>query len=263
VIEERFPGHGFRVFITGSGGRAIAPFLHATYIQEVNTVTCAVEQRYPDTGSVLELGGQDAKVIIWKEDVNGNRSTLTYMNDKCAGGTGATLDRIFTKIGIDPREIATIDAVGKTVHHIAAKCGVFAETDVVGFLKSGVHHEELVVSLCAAVIKQNLEVLVRGNVLRDRVLLLGGPHRFIPVLAEIWRSEIPATWEMHNWKPADLPLDQLISVPEDAEYFAAIGAVLFGVESKHLSTPKWAKPTTRTTATPDWASSRRSSRRDG
>jgi predicted CoA-substrate-specific enzyme activase len=234
VIEERFSGHDFRVFITGSGGRAIAPFLHATYVQEVNAVTCAVEQRFPDTGSVLELGGQDAKVIIWKEDTQGNRSTITYMNDKCAGGTGATLDRILNKIGIGQDDVSSIRAAGKTVHHIAAKCGVFAETDVVGLLKSGVHHEELVVSLCTAIAKQNLEVLVRGNVLRDKVLLLGGPHRYIPVLAEIWRTQIPLTWEMHHWKPADLPLEELIRVPPDAEYFAAIGSVLFGVESRRL-----------------------------
>lgn len=234
VIEEQYPNQRFRIFITGSGGRAIAPFLHATYVQEVNAVTCAVEQRYPDTGSVLELGGQDAKVIIWKEDANGNRSTLTYMNDKCAGGTGATLDRILTKVGITSEQAGAITAAGKTVHHIAAKCGVFAETDVVGLLKSGVHHEEIVVSLCTAIVKQNLEVLVRGNVLRDTVLLLGGPHRYIPVLAEIWREQIPRTWDMHRWAPADKPLEELILVPEDAEYFAAFGSVLFGVESREM-----------------------------
>ncbi len=234
VIEERFPGRRFKVFVTGSGGRAVAPFLHATYVQEVNAVTCAVEHRFPATGSVVELGGQDAKVIIWKEDGNGNRSTLTYMNDKCAGGTGATLDRILTKVGISSERLGAMTAHGKSVHHVAAKCGVFAETDVVGLLKSGVDHEEIVVSLCTAIVKQNLEVLVRGNVLRDPVLLLGGPHRYIPVLAEIWRTQVPRTWEMHRWEPANRPLEELIFVPEDAEYFAALGAVLFGVESRQL-----------------------------
>ncbi len=243
VIEQRFPQSDSRVYITGSGGRAIAPFLHATYVQEVNAVICAVEQRFPDTGSVLELGGQDAKVIVWKEDEGGNRSTLTYMNDKCAGGTGATLDRILNKVGISSEEVARITAAGKTVHHIAAKCGVFAETDVVGLLKSGVHHEELVVSLCTAIAKQNLEVLVRGNVLRDQVLLLGGPHRYIPVLTEIWRTQIPLTWDMHHWKPADRPLEELVLVPPDAEYFAAIGAVLFGVESEQLLLSTAERPT--------------------
>ena len=130
-----------------------------------------MESLYPDTGSVIELGGQDAKVIIFKQDGTGRRSSLCSMNDKCAGGTGATIDRIFNKIGVATDDAAQISARGKMIHPIAAKCGVFAETDVVGLLKNGVDRDEIVVSLCAAIVKQNLEVLVRGHVLRDRVLL--------------------------------------------------------------------------------------------
>lgn len=234
VIEQEFPDTQFRAFITGSGGRSLAPHLHAAYVQEVNAVICAVEKEYPDTGTVLELGGQDAKVIVWKDDPGGNRSTLTYMNDKCAGGTGATLDRIFSKADISPEEVAKVSAQGRTVHQVAAKCGVFAETDIVGLLKSGVAREEIVVAICTAVVKQNLEVLVRGNVLRDRVLLLGGPHTYVPVLTELWRTHIPRTWELHGWKTRQAPVEELIYVPPDAQYFAAIGAVLFGVESRAL-----------------------------
>jgi predicted CoA-substrate-specific enzyme activase len=234
TIEKFFPDRRFNLFITGSGGRSIAPHINARYIQEVNAVTFAVEMLHPDTGSVIELGGQDAKVIIWKEDEQGRKTTLTYMNDKCAGGTGATIDKIFGKIGITAEEAGRIRTQGKTVHHVAAKCGVFAETDVVGLLKAGVDKEEIIVSLCTAIVKQNLEVLVRGNVLRDKVLLLGGPHTFLPLLAEIWRDFLPQTWQIHEWKPAALPLDELIHVPTDAHYFAAIGAVLYGRRSEEL-----------------------------
>lgn len=235
-IDERFPGRELSTFVTGSGGRAIAPSLNARYIQEVNAVTYAVETLCPDTGSAIELGGQDAKVVIWREDDQGRKSTLALMNDKCAGGTGATIDKILNKVGISPHEAAQVDPEGKTVHHIAAKCGVFAETDVVGLLKAGVAREEIVVSLCTAIVKQDLEVLVRGNMLRDRVVLLGGPHTFLPLFARIWRRFIPETWELHKWQPSALPLEELIYVPADSQFFAAIGAVLFGRKSEELHT---------------------------
>ncbi|NLE00706.1 MAG: CoA activase [Fibrobacter sp.] len=233
-IESDFPDTGFETFITGSGGRVIAPQINARYIQEVNAVTYAVEKIHPNAGSVIELGGQDAKVIIWKQDDQGRKSTLTFMNDKCAGGTGATIDKIFGKIGLPIEDAATISAEGKTIHHIAAKCGVFAETDVVGLVKAGIDREEIFVSLCTAIVKQNLEVLVRGNILRDKVILLGGPHTYLKAFTDLWRLHIPQTWELHGWKPADLPVEQLIFVPDDAQFFAAIGAVLFGRESDQL-----------------------------
>ncbi|MCP4679084.1 MAG: CoA activase [Deltaproteobacteria bacterium] len=226
-IHDTFPRKGLKHFVTGSGGRALAPHLGAEYIQEVNAVTLAVEKLHADTGSVIELGGQDAKVIIFKEDSAGQKSTLLSMNDKCAGGTGATIDKIFKKIGISMEDAANVTSEDKTIHPIAAKCGVFAETDVVGLTKSGVDPEEIVVSLCTAIVNQNLEVLVRGNVLPDKVLLLGGPNTFLKVLGEIWRREIPKLWKLHAWKPTEVPLEELIHVPDNSLYFAAIGATLF------------------------------------
>jgi predicted CoA-substrate-specific enzyme activase len=234
LIEEKYPHFQSDVYVTGSGGRTIAPLLNGHYIQEVNAVTYAVEKLYPDAGSVIELGGQDAKVIIWKVDDNGRKSTLTFMNDKCAGGTGATIDKIFGKIGLPIEQASVVSAEGKTIHHIAAKCGVFAETDVVGLIKAGIDREEIFVSLCTAIVKQNLEVLVRGNVIRDKVVLLGGPHTYISVFAQLWRKFIPMTWELHGWQPSQDALEKLIFVPNDAQLFAAMGAVFFGRESEAL-----------------------------
>ncbi len=234
LLEQQFGKFQCDVYVTGSGGRMIAPLIGGHYIQEVNAVTYAVEKLYSDAGSVIELGGQDAKVIIWKVDESGRKSTLTFMNDKCAGGTGATIDKIFGKIGLPIEQASAVKASGKTIHHIAAKCGVFAETDVVGLIKAGIDREEIFVSLCTAIVKQNLEVLVRGNVLRDKVILLGGPHTYISVFTEIWRSFIPQTWELHGWKPSSDDLEKLIFVPDDAQFFAAMGAVFFGRESDML-----------------------------
>lgn len=233
-IEKRFPETSFNTFITGSGGRSVASYINAHYIQEVNAVTFAVEKLYPDTGSVIELGGQDAKVIIWKKDKTSQKTTTTFMNDKCAGGTGATIDKIFSKIGLSIAGESDISIKGRTIHHIAAKCGVFAETDVVGLVKAGVPEEEIVASLCMAIVKQNLEVLVRGNVLVEKVMLLGGPNTYYKALVECFRELIPDTWKIHKWEPEKLPIEELIFVPQDSQYFAAIGAVLFDKKSTEL-----------------------------
>jgi len=233
-IKKNFPDAGFNTFITGSGGRTIAPYINAHYIQEVNAVTFAVEKLYPDTGSVIELGGQDAKVIIWKEDQSGQKTTTTFMNDKCAGGTGATIDKIFSKIGLSIVGESNISIKNRPIHHIAAKCGVFAETDVVGLVKAGIPNEEIVASLCTAIVKQNLEVLVRGNVLVENIMLLGGPNTYYKALVECFRKLIPETWKIHKWTPKSRPIDELIFVPPDSQYFAAIGAVLFDKKSREL-----------------------------
>ena len=233
-IAETFKESVLKLFITGSGSRSLAETVNATYIQEVNAVAYAVEKLHPDVSAVIELGGQDAKVIIFKGEKD-DRSTLTFMNDKCAGGTGATIDKILDKIGLDPLEAAKIRKTDQTNHHIAAKCGVFAETDVVGLLKAGVDKESIFVSLCAAIVKQNLEVLVRGNVLKDKVLLLGGPHTYLPAIADVWREMLPETWNIHKWKPNTEDLKEAIFVPEDSQYFAATGAVLFGRKKAEIS----------------------------
>ncbi|MGM0443404.1 MAG: BadF/BadG/BcrA/BcrD ATPase family protein [Fibrobacterota bacterium] len=225
-VAQLFPDRPFYRAVTGSGARSVAGCISADFIQEVNAVTLAVETFYPETGSVVELGGQDAKVIIWRGSGR-RRSTLSFMNDKCAGGTGSTIDKILRKVGLSHAEIDDMAGMDITPHKISAKCGVFAETDVVGLLKAGVDKQEIFYSLCNAIVNQNLEVLVRGNILRDRVLLLGGPNRFIRVLQDVWRKNIKKTWELQGYTPTVNDLERAITVPGDAEYFAALGAVLF------------------------------------
>ena len=103
MIETDFPipHDEIRVFITGSGGSGIAPRIGAKFVQEVNAVSLAVEKLYPACGSVIELGGQDAKIIIFKEDPEtGKKKKIPSMNDKCAGGTGAVIDKINAKLYI-------------------------------------------------------------------------------------------------------------------------------------------------------------------
>ncbi|GMO57502.1 MAG: hypothetical protein Ta2G_17220 [Termitinemataceae bacterium] len=238
ILKKEFPQNPMHISITGSGARSLKPYLKASeFIQEVNALTLAVETLHPYARSVIELGGQDAKVILWKGSGD-QKTTLTYMNDKCAGGTGSTIDKIMGKIGITSEEAALLKADsiingGKQIHSIAAKCGVFAETDVVGLLKSGVPREEIFISLCNAIVKQNLEVLVHGNVLKEKVLLLGGPNTFIPAFAPIWREQIQAAWKTHDYKPEEADPEKSIIVPAMPHFFAAMGAVFFTQMSVH------------------------------
>jgi len=233
-ICEQFPDvkhEEMRVFMTGSGSGPITPHVGAKFVQEVNAVTMAVEHLHPDVGSVIELGGQDAKIIMFKENTEtGDKQSTTSMNDKCASGTGATIDKCFMKVDMPPEEISQLVFDPTKLHHVAAKCGVFAETDIVNLVKSGIPRAEIMCSLADAIVSQNLSVLTRGNTLKARVLLLGGPNTYLPFLQECWRLRIPEAWEERGYDyPKDVPLDELIYVPENADLYAAYGAVLFGM----------------------------------
>jgi predicted CoA-substrate-specific enzyme activase len=232
-LEEDFPGishQQFRIFTTGSGGGAVARFIGAKFVQEVNAVSLAVEKLYPDTGSVIELGGQDAKIIIFKElDDSGRKKKIPTMNDKCAGGTGAVIDKIAAKLKIPAEELCNQGYDGVTLHPVAGKCGVFAETDINSLQKSGVPREELMASLFESIIQQNLSVLTRGHTLRPVVLLLGGPNTFIRGMVECWKHNIAELWRERDFPlPSGISPRELVRLPDDAQYFAALGAVEFG-----------------------------------
>ncbi|HMT10812.1 MAG TPA: BadF/BadG/BcrA/BcrD ATPase family protein, partial [Ignavibacteria bacterium] len=225
---------GARIFITGSGGSNIGRFLGAKFVQEVNAVSLAVEKFYPKTLSVIELGGQDAKIIVFKEDPEtGKKKKIPSMNDKCAGGTGAVIDKINAKLKIPADELCNMGYFGLKLHPVAGKCGVFAETDINGLQKSGVPADELMASLFESIIQQNLSVLTRGHTLRPEVLLLGGPNCYIKGMMDCWRANIPKMWDERN-VPYDKnePIENLIRVPDNAQYFAAIGAIEYGKEEE-------------------------------
>ncbi len=219
-----------RMFITGSGGNGMTKFLGAKFVQEVNAVSLAVEKLYPDCGSVVELGGQDAKIIIFKEDPEtGRKKKFPSMNDKCAGGTGAVIDKINAKLRIPSEQLCQMGYKGLKLHPVAGKCGVFAETDINGLQKQGVSPDELMASLFEAIVMQNLSVLTRGNTLRPVVLLLGGPNTYIKGMQDCWKQNIPKVWEERNYPlPAGVPPEELVRTPDNAQYFAAIGAVEYG-----------------------------------
>jgi predicted CoA-substrate-specific enzyme activase len=223
-----------RVFITGSGGGTIAEMIGAKFVQEVHAVSLAVEKLHPEVYSVIELGGQDAKIIVFKDDEEtGRKKKIPSMNDKCAGGTGAVIDKINAKLKIPAAELANQGYHDIKLHKVAGKCGVFAETDINGLQKTGTPPNELMASLFEAIVLQNLSVLTRGHTLRPHVLLLGGPNGFIRGMREAWQANIPRMWKERKVEiPEGSKPEDLIKVPENAQYFAALGSVEFGKDEE-------------------------------
>ncbi len=227
------------LYVTGSGSRTLAPFLRGTYVQEVNAVSLAVERHFPEVRSVIELGGQDAKVIIFKEDPGtGRKKKIPSMNDKCAGGTGAVIEKITAKLGLRLPDLSSVRYTGVKIHPVAGKCGVFAETDINSLQKQGIPSEELLASLFESIVLQNLTVLTRGHTLMPDVLLLGGPNTFIPGLAECWRRNILSLWEERELVlPEGRGSEDLVRTPDHAQYFAALGAAEYGLEDREEREP--------------------------
>jgi predicted CoA-substrate-specific enzyme activase len=223
-----------RIFITGSGGGTLAEMLGAKFVQEVHAVALAVEKLHPEVYSVIELGGQDAKIIVFKDDEEtGRKKKIPSMNDKCAGGTGAVIDKINAKLKIPAADLADQGYHGIKLHKVAGKCGVFAETDINGLQKTGTPPHELMASLFEAIVLQNLSVLTRGNTLRPHVLLLGGPNSFIRGMREAWQANIPRMWKERKVQiPDGATPEELIKVPGNAQYFAALGSVEFGKDEE-------------------------------
>ena len=231
-VERAFPEvpfTAFRIGVTGSGAANICPHIGGCFVQEVNAVSLRVEKRYPAVRSVIELGGQDAKIVVFRPDPKAGRIRKSAsMNDKCAGGTGVVIERISAKLGLTPEHVSAMPYEGVRLHPVAGKCGVFAETDITGLQKQGVPPEELMASLFESIVQQNLSVLTRGNTLAPVVLLLGGPNCFFRGLQECWRANLAKLWRERGTSiPPGTTQAELVRVPKDALYFAALGAVEF------------------------------------
>lgn len=223
-----------RVFMTGVGGNMLADPIGAKFVQEVLAAALMVERHCPEAASFVEIGGQDAKIVILRKDPETGRiKKVPSMNDKCAGGTGAVIDKISKKLGIPLEGLSQLRYAGIRIHPVAGKCGVFAETDINSLQKQGIPAEELMASLFEAFVLQNLRVLARGHTLLPHVLLLGGPNAFIPGMREAWQHNIRIRWEERGVEiPAGVTVEELIRAPQDAEYFGALGAAEFGKEEE-------------------------------
>ncbi len=194
--------------ITGSGGLSLAKHLETPFVQEVIAVSSALQDYAPQTDVAIELGGEDAKIIYFE---GGN--VEQRMNGICAGGTGSFIDQMASLLQTDATGLNTYAKNYKAIYPIAARCGVFAKSDIQPLINEGASKEDLSASIFQAVVNQTISGLACGKPIRGHVAFLGGPLHF---LSELKESFIRT-----------LKLDQEhIIAPEHSHLFAAIGSAL-------------------------------------
>ena len=194
--------------ITGSGGLTLAKHLGIPFVQEVVAVSTALTHYAPQTDVAIELGGEDAKIIYFE---NGN--VEQRMNGICAGGTGSFIDQMASLIQTDASGLNTYAKDYKALYPIAARCGVFAKTDIQPLINEGATREDLSASIFQAVVNQTISGLACGKPIRGHVAFLGGPLHFLDQL----RATFIRTLKLD---------DEHIIFPENSHLFAAIGSAL-------------------------------------
>ncbi len=175
-IGEKYPDDKFKIMITGSAGLGIANMSGIDFTQEVYAAFVAVNKTYPDADVVVELGGEDAKIIFLTGGVE------QRMNGSCAGGTGAFIDQMATLLGVTPDELNNMALKSTKLYPIASRCGVFAKSDIQPLLNQGAKKEDIAASIFQAVVDQTVSGLAQGRKIGGKVLFLGGPLSFLSAL---------------------------------------------------------------------------------
>ena len=199
--------------VTGSGGLSVSQWLGIPFIQEVVAATTAVKKLIPQTDVVIELGGEDAKITYFTGGVD------QRMNGTCAGGTGAFIDQMAALLETDATGLNELAKGATTIYPIAARCGVFAKTDVQPLINEGARREDIAASIFQAVVSQTIGGLACGKPIRGNVAFLGGPLHFLDQL----RHRFIETLHLEG---------DAIIVPENSQLFVAAGSA-FNAETSH------------------------------
>ena len=206
-IEDLLKGQDVKLVITGSAGLGVAKAAGLDFVQEVYATAAAVNTYIPDTDAVIELGGEDAKIIFF------GGALEERMNGSCAGGTGAFIDQMATLMNVTVNELDALSLNHEKIYPIASRCGVFAKSDIQPILNQGGRKEDVAASIFQAVVDQTVAGLTQGRELKGRIVFLGGPLHFLTGL----RRRFVET----------LQLDEEHAVfPADGDCFAAMGAAL-------------------------------------
>ncbi|WP_418256026.1 BadF/BadG/BcrA/BcrD ATPase family protein [Gordonibacter urolithinfaciens] len=200
------------VGVTGSAGIGISGLLGLPFVQEVVATTTAVRREYPQADAIVELGGEDAKLVYL------TRGLEQRMNATCAGGTGGFIDTVAFMLGLKTAELSKLALGANRVYPIASRCAVFAQTDIRPLLNAGARAADIAASALEAVVRQTLGGLACGRPIEGTVVFLGGPLEHIPELVRRFRSALGLT-AREGIKPLD------------AHLFTARGAALHGAEA--------------------------------
>lgn len=209
-ISEKFPliKHA-SIVISGSAGMGIANELGLSFSQEVFATKVAVGMLLPGTDVVIELGGEDAKILFL------SNGTEVRMNGSCAGGTGAFIDQMVSLLDVSLDEMNTLAGQGSMTYSIASRCGVFAKSDIQPLLNQGAKKSDIAESIFAAVVNQTVAGLAQGRDIKGKVVYLGGPLSFLSNLRKSFDTI--------------LGIDGIC--PENSLYYVALGAAVSGSDS--------------------------------
>lgn len=211
-IAAEYSGCEFRLSITGSAGLGLANASGLPFVQEVFGAFIAVKNSYPDADVVIELGGEDAKIIFLTGGVE------QRMNGSCAGGTGAFIDQMATLLGITTDELDRLALSAEKLYPIASRCGVFAKSDIQPLLNQGAKREDIAASIFQAVVDQTVSGLAQGREIKGKVLFLGGPLSFQKGLRKAFVNTLKLSEENAVF-------------PENAPCFMAYGCALHAKET--------------------------------
>lgn len=214
-IYPKLKGSTVRIKITGSGGLGIAKWLGLEFVQEVIACSYAIKEFIPQTDVAIELGGEDAKLTYFEETVD------QKMNGSCAGGTGAFIDQMAVLLDTDAEGLNELAKGYEKIYPIAARCGVFAKTDVQPLINEGVSKSDIAVSIYQAVVNQTISGLAMGKPIVGNVALLGGPLSFSSEL----RKRFIETLQLSESE---------VEIPENAKLFVAIGAALYAFSAPEI-----------------------------
>ena len=211
MLEEIRPmlaGERFSVALSGSAGLGLAEACGIPFVQEVFATGEVVKRLEPDTTAVIELGGEDAKIIFFEG------GTDERMNGSCAGGTGAFIDQMATLLDLDADEMDRLSLLHTKIYPIASRCGVFAKTDIQPLLNQGAKKEDVAASIYQAVVNQTIAGLAQGRKIRGKVLFLGGPLYYCKGLRQRFQETLGLS-------------DEEAIFPEYARYAVAMGAAIY------------------------------------
>ena len=206
-IRDMLAGQKVKLVVTGSAGLGVAKAAGLDFVQEGYATAAAVNAYIPDTDAVIELGGEDAKIIFF------GGALEERMNGSCAGGTGAFIDQMATLMNVTVSELDELSLKHEKIYPIASRCGVFAKSDIQPILNQGGRKEDVAASIFQAVVDQTVAGLTQGRELKGKIVFLGGPLHFLMGLRERFVKT--------------LQLDEEHAIfPEDGDCFAAMGAAL-------------------------------------
>ena len=201
-------GKPFALALSGSAGLGLSEACGIPFVQEVFATGEVVRRMEPDATAVIELGGEDAKIIFFEG------GTDERMNGSCAGGTGAFIDQMATLLDLDADEMDRLSLNYHRIYPIASRCGVFAKTDIQPLLNQGARKEDVAASIYQAVVNQTIAGLAQGRRIRGKVLFLGGPLYYCQGLRQRFKETLGLSEEEAVF-------------PEYGRYAVAMGAAIY------------------------------------